>query len=96
MRGHGCKFPRLLRLAVEAHLEEPTFAQAAARTGIARSTLFLWAKEDEFQALYREIRGARLLEGVRQFMAQKHAENVGTASSVVGSSINRASDRIAA
>jgi hypothetical protein len=74
MCGHGCKLPRLLMRAVESHLEEPTFARAAARTGIARSTLFLWLKKPEFQALCKETRRTRILEGARRFLAQKQAE----------------------
>jgi hypothetical protein len=62
MRGHGCKLPRLLRDAVEAYLEEPTFARAAARTGIARSTLFVWAKLPEFRQFLDQIRHARGLK----------------------------------
>ena len=74
MRGHGCKFHRLLLQAVLARLEEPTFARAAARVGIARSTLFIWVKESEFQALLAKIRHARYLEAARQFLEQKQAE----------------------
>jgi hypothetical protein len=75
MRGHGCKLPRLLRDAVEAYLEEPSFARAAARTGIARSTLFVWAKLPEFRQLHDQIRQAQGLNFFGQPGAQEGGAN---------------------
>jgi hypothetical protein len=73
MGGHGCKFPRLARQAAEAYLEEPTRVRAAARAGIARSTLYVWLRLLEFQRLCNELRQARLREGIRLFQAQAAA-----------------------
>ena len=73
MRGHGCKFPRLARRAAEAYLEEPTHVRAAARAGIARSTLYVWLRLFEFQRLCNELRRARLRESIRRYLAQTAA-----------------------
>ena len=72
MRGHGCKLPRLLRKAVKALVEEPTYAQAAKRAGIARSTLFVWAKLPEFRPPYDQMRRAQreaILKAIRHSAA---------------------------
>jgi hypothetical protein len=84
MSGHGCKLPRLLRLAVEAYLEEPTRIRAAARTGIARSTLYVWMRLPEFQRLCSQIRQARLRESIRLFQAQAASEILPSAPGVGG------------
>ena len=61
MRGHGCKLKRLLRAAVEAYLDEPTWARAAQRAGIARSTFCIWMKLPEFRRLADHILQKRFL-----------------------------------
>ena len=82
MRGHGCKFPRLARRAAQACLEEPTRVRAAARAGIARSTLYLWLRLFEFQRLCNELRSARQRESIRLFQAQAAAANSPSARAV--------------
>jgi transposase len=59
LRGHGCKFHRLLRKAVEAYVEEGVCSKVAQRVGIARSTLYRWIKEPEFLPLYDQLRHRR-------------------------------------
>ena|SRR5262245_45689011 len=76
MRGHGCKLPRLLRKAVEALVEEPTYAQAAKRAGIARSTLFVWAKLPEFRPLYDQLRRAQREAVFQAIMPSRMLGNV--------------------
>jgi hypothetical protein len=60
--GHGCKLKRLLRRAVEAYLDEPTWALAAQRAGIARSTLCRWLKLPAFRQLVDQILRERHLK----------------------------------
>ena len=62
MRGHGCKLKRRLRAAVEAYLDEPTWARAAQRAGIARSTFCIWMKLPEFRRLADQILQRRCLK----------------------------------
>jgi hypothetical protein len=52
---------RLLRAAVEAYLDEPTWARAAQRAGIARSTFCIWMKLPEFRRLADQILQKRFL-----------------------------------
>jgi hypothetical protein len=48
LRGHGCKFHRLVHAAGAPLLEEGVYRRVARRVGIARSTLYRWTKEPEF------------------------------------------------
>jgi hypothetical protein len=96
MRGHGCKLPRLLVGAVEAYLEEPTCIGAAARAGIARSTLYVWLRRPEFQQLCRQRRQARLREGIRLFQAQEAAQKPPSAHGCDGGTIRSGLNRAAA
>ena len=63
MRGHGCKLKRLLRPAVEAYLDQPNWAQAARRVGIARSTFCIWMKLREFRRMVDQILQERFRQG---------------------------------
>jgi hypothetical protein len=69
MRGHGCKLKRLLRPAVEAYLDEPNWAQAARRVGIARSTFCIWMKLPEFRRTVDQILQERFRQGRNQAKA---------------------------
>jgi hypothetical protein len=69
MHGHGCKLKRLLRPAVEAYLDEPNWAQAAKRVGIARSTLCIWMKLPEFRRMVDQILQERFRQGRHQVKA---------------------------
>jgi hypothetical protein len=95
MGGHGCKFPRRARQAAEAYLEEPTRVRAAARAGIARSTLYVWLRLLEFQRLCDELRRARLREGIRLYQAQAAAATCPSACPG-DQALRTASDRAAA
>jgi transposase-like protein len=60
LRGHGCKFHRLVHVAVKAFFEERIYGKAAQRVGVARSTLYRWTKESRFRRLYELMRRTRL------------------------------------
>jgi hypothetical protein len=65
-RGHGAKWPRLLKKAARTLARTLTrgrsYAHAARRVGISRSTMFNWSELPEFRAIYHAER-QRLLKG---------------------------------
>jgi hypothetical protein len=60
------KLRRKTEAAVAALLTEPTHAAAAARAGVAESTLHRWLRRPEFQAAYRAARERVVDEAVGQ------------------------------
>jgi transposase-like protein len=55
-RGHGAKWPRLLkraaRILAKVLARGGTYRDAARQAGISRATIFLWVKELPFQGSY--------------------------------------------
>jgi hypothetical protein len=62
LRGHGCKFHRLVHAAAAAFLDEGTYGKAARRVGVARSTLYRWTTEPRFRQLYEVLRRTRVAQ----------------------------------
>jgi hypothetical protein len=60
LRGHGCKFHRLVHAAAKALLELGDHGKAARQVGVARSTLYRWIKEPRFRHVYEVLRRTRV------------------------------------
>jgi hypothetical protein len=56
LRGHGQKLSRKQDAIIAALLSEPTYAKAAAKAGIAESTLNRWLAIPEFAEAFRQAR----------------------------------------
>jgi hypothetical protein len=56
VRGHGQKLTAKQESVIAALLTEPTYAAAAAKAGIAESTLYRWMNHPEFRRAYRAAR----------------------------------------
>jgi hypothetical protein len=96
MRGHGCKLKRLLRPAVEAYLDEPTWALAARRAGIARSTLCIWMKLPEFRRMADQLLQERFRQGCKPAGAKESSPDQKNWRRVDGGGDDRQSGRPAA
>jgi len=56
MRGHGEKLTRKQEQAIATLLTEPTLGVAAAKCGVAESTLWRWLRRPDFQSAYQLAR----------------------------------------
>ena len=54
--GHGQKIARKQEALIAALLTEPTYAKAAAKTGISESTVYKWLRQPAFREAYRRAR----------------------------------------
>jgi hypothetical protein len=55
-KGHGAKYPRKRDEAILNLLSHPTVEAAAEATGVGRTTLLRWLKEQDFQDDYEKAR----------------------------------------
>jgi hypothetical protein len=75
MGGHGDKVSRKQEAAIAALLAEPTVEAAAAKAGVAYSTLKGWLKRPEFKSAYAAAR-ASVLERATALLARYSAAAV--------------------
>jgi hypothetical protein len=60
--GHGQKLTRKMEVLIGNLLTEPTYAEAARKTGISEPTLYRWLALPDFRKAYRDAR-RRIVEG---------------------------------
>jgi hypothetical protein len=67
--GHGQKITSKQEAVIAALLTEPTYALAAAKSGIGESTIYNWLRKPSFRAAYRQARRELLEYAVGRLQA---------------------------